>query len=56
MERALNRDTYIGSKEEIIDKYERRYFPAEDVYMNDCNPLLLADYIHKTYYKKRGTL
>ncbi|WP_153721281.1 nucleoside/nucleotide kinase family protein [Sporosarcina cascadiensis] len=47
LSRVLERDTYIGSREKIIDKYEHRYFPAEEIYMRECNPLLLADYIQK---------
>ena len=41
--RVLNRDTYIGTKEEIIAKYEQRYFPAEEMYVNEYDPGRLAD-------------
>ncbi|MER2090994.1 MAG: AAA family ATPase [Sporosarcina sp.] len=47
LKRALDRDTYIGSSEEIVSKYENRYFPAEDRYIEQCNPLFLADVIKK---------
>jgi uridine kinase len=43
LKRVLDRDTYIGSKEDIMLKYKNRYFPAEDVYVELCNPLSLAD-------------
>lgn len=41
--RALDRDGYIGSNEDIIRHYEQRYFPAEDAYVEQCNPIALAD-------------
>ncbi|WP_342505781.1 uridine kinase [Sporosarcina sp. FSL K6-2383] len=43
MARALDRDGYIGGSEDIIRHYEQRYFPAEDMYVEQCNPLVLAD-------------
>ncbi|MFJ7936317.1 uridine kinase [Sporosarcina sp. NPDC096371] len=43
LKRVINRDTYIGSSEEIVRKYNKRYFPAEDMYIAQCNPLALAD-------------
>lgn len=43
LKRVLERDTYIGSTEEITLKYERRYFCAEEVYLQICNPCTLAD-------------
>ena len=33
------------SKEEIALKYEQRYFPAEEKYVEQCNPLALADVV-----------
>ncbi|WP_318617646.1 AAA family ATPase [Sporosarcina sp. YIM B06819] len=45
MIRALDRDGYIGSSEDIIRHYEQRYFPAEDIYVEQCNPLVLADVV-----------
>ena len=45
LKRVLERDTYIGSTEEITLKYEKRYFPAEEVYLQMCNPHTLADEI-----------
>ncbi|WP_212391338.1 AAA family ATPase [Sporosarcina beigongshangi] len=47
MARALDRDGYIGSSEDIIRHYEQRYFPAEDMYVKQCNPLVLADAVEK---------
>jgi uridine kinase len=43
--RVLKRDTYIGTKEEIIAKYEQRYFPAEEMYVKEYNPGHLADLV-----------
>lgn len=45
LKRVLERDTYIGSTEEITLKYERRYFAAEEVYLQMCNPHKQADEI-----------
>ncbi len=45
LKRLLNRDTYIGNREEILRKYVKRYFPAEEVYIKQYNPLVLADII-----------
>ena len=43
LKRISDRDTYMGSKEEIALRYEQRYFPAEEKYIEQCNPLALAD-------------
>ena len=45
LKRISDRDTYLGSKEEIALRYEKRYFPAEEKYIEQCNPLALADLI-----------
>jgi uridine kinase len=45
LKRISDRDTYMGSKEEIALRYEERYFPAEVKYIKQCNPLALADLI-----------
>lgn len=47
LKRVLCRDTYIGNEREIIDKYERRYFPAEDYYLKEYNPIKIADLVYK---------
>ena len=47
LDRVLNRDTYIGNREEIVHKYEHRYFPAEAEYVKQCNPLMRADVIER---------
>ncbi|MEK4024846.1 uridine kinase [Sporosarcina sp. FSL W7-1283] len=47
LKRVIDRDVYIGTKEEIISKYERRYFPAEEMYMKLCKPLASAHYIDR---------
>ncbi|WP_432360099.1 AAA family ATPase [Sporosarcina sp. UB5] len=45
LKRVLERDTYIGTEEEIIAKYEQRYFPAEEMYVKEYNPTRLADQV-----------
>ncbi|MCH5324667.1 MAG: uridine kinase [Eubacterium sp.] len=45
MTRVLKRDTYIGNEQQIIDKYENRYFPAERKYYNEYHPERLADFV-----------
>lgn len=45
MSRVLIRDTYIGNEQQIIDKYENRYFPAERKYYNEYHPEQLADFV-----------
>ncbi|MDE6626767.1 MAG: uridine kinase [Lachnospiraceae bacterium] len=45
MKRVLKRDTYIGNEQQIIDKYENRYFPAERKYVNEYRPNESADYV-----------
>lgn len=45
LQRISDRDIYMGDKEEIALKYEQRYFPAEEKYIEQCNPLALADII-----------
>lgn len=45
MTRVLKRDTYIGNEQQIIDKYENRYFPAERKYFNEYHPKQSADFV-----------
>ncbi len=45
LNRVINRDKYIGSSEDIKLKYERRYFPAEDKYIEEYCPIQNADYV-----------
>lgn len=45
LNRVINRDKYIGNSEEIKSKYERRYFPAEDKYIEEYSPIQNADYV-----------
>ena len=45
LQRVLKRDGYIGSQQQIREKYENRYFPAERIYIRDCNPAAKADYV-----------
>ena len=45
MQRVLKRDTYIGNAQQIINKYENRYFPAERNYCNEYHPEQTADFV-----------
>ncbi|WMM23784.1 hypothetical protein RBU61_12715 [Tissierella sp. MB52-C2] len=45
LNRVINRDKYIGNSEDIKLKYERRYFPSEDKYIEEYCPIQNADYI-----------
>ncbi len=45
LKRVLKRDTYIGDEQQIIDKYENRYFPAEHRYIEEYQPQMKADYV-----------
>lgn len=45
LQRVLKRDGYIGNSSEIQAKYERRYFPAERYYVQECDPASSADLI-----------
>lgn len=45
--RVLQRDAYIGNMEARLKKYQNRYWPAEDVYMNRQKPLELAHCIYR---------
>ncbi|MDE6763564.1 MAG: AAA family ATPase [Oscillospiraceae bacterium] len=48
LERVLERDGYIGDKEQIKAKYENRYFPAERYYVKTCFPCDNADYVSRS--------
>ncbi len=45
LERVLKRDGYIGDSEAILKKYNERYFPAEDHYLEERSPKERADII-----------
>lgn len=45
LKRITDRDIYMGNKKEIALKYDQRYFPAEEKYIEQCNPLALADIV-----------
>ena len=45
LERVLKRDTYIGDEQQIITKYENRYFPAEHKYMEEYYPKSNANFV-----------
>lgn len=45
LKRVLKRDTYIGDEQAILEKYKKRYFPAEEYYMRCCSPVERADHV-----------
>lgn len=45
IKRVINRDVYIGNKEEILEKYNARYFPSEDRYCKTVKPKKRADFL-----------
>ena len=47
LKRVLKRDGYIGTVDDIKEKYVNRYFPAERHYVNMYSPSKLADYVVK---------
>lgn len=49
LDRVLKRDLYIGDKQQIINKYSNRYFPAEHNYILECSPCENANYILTDY-------
>jgi len=44
-ERVLLRDAYIGDFQARLNKYQRRYWPAEEYYLEKENPLAVANKI-----------
>lgn len=46
-ERVLNRDLYLGDYQARLDKYNRRYWLAEDYYVDEVDPIGSADYIYR---------
>ena len=45
LRRVLERDKYIGSEDDIRQKYEERYFPAERHYTSKFSPKANADIV-----------
>ncbi|MEL3971892.1 kinase [Rossellomorea oryzaecorticis] len=52
-ERVLGRDVYLGDYQARLDKYIRRYWLAEEFYIQHVNPVGNADYVFK-YDKGTG--
>jgi uridine kinase len=46
-ERVLDRDFYLGDHQARLDKYKRRYWLAEEYYVDEMNPIGSADYIYR---------
>lgn len=47
LKRVLQRDSYIGDEMHILEKYNTRYFPAEDIYETTYHPKERADFVIK---------
>lgn len=47
-ERVLKRDQYIGNRQEIIDKYKRRYWLGEKHYLEMEDPIRTANKVYKS--------
>lgn len=45
LKRVLQRDAYIGEIEDINNKYNRRYFPAEERYLSEYSPIENANLV-----------
>jgi uridine kinase len=44
LKRALQRDlVLLGSADEVRRRYQRRYFPAQKIYLDQCQPIESAD-------------
>ncbi|WP_188386108.1 kinase [Ornithinibacillus halotolerans] len=55
-ERVLNRDLYIGDYQSRLNKYQRRYWIAEEHYMKTENPLEKADVIYEWFFNKTSNI
>jgi len=45
-QRAIKRDKeYFGSDEKVLEKYNKRYIPGEELYLGLCNPQARADFV-----------
>lgn len=47
-ERVLGRDRYLGDYEARLKKYQQRYWPAEDYYLEQEEPYVKAGYVYPT--------
>lgn len=47
-DRVLQRDTYLGDMNDRLNKYERRYWIAEDYYLKEVSPHLNSDLVIKS--------
>jgi uridine kinase len=44
--RAISRDReYFGSEEKVLEKYNKRYIPGEEIYLKKCKPEERATYV-----------
>ncbi|MEI3601459.1 MULTISPECIES: hypothetical protein [unclassified Oceanobacillus] len=44
--RIVKRDTYLGDNQIILEKYKKRYWLAEDYYLETENPVKSADIVY----------
>ena len=56
LNRVINRDRYIGNCENIKSRYERRYFPAEEKYIEEYCPIKNADFLLNFVEDKEGNI
>ena len=45
-DRIVKRDTYLGNNQVILEKYKKRYWLAEDYYLETENPVQLANFVY----------
>jgi uridine kinase len=46
IKRAIQRDKeYFGTEEKVLEKYNNRYIPGEELYLRLCNPKERADFV-----------
>lgn len=45
-QRVLQRDSYLGDRQERLEKYTKRYWPAEDYYVKTIRPEQTADIVY----------
>lgn len=50
-QRVLKRDSYIGNLDDRMVKYEKRYWPGEDYYLERVKPMENADLVHRIELK-----
>jgi uridine kinase len=55
--RALKRDIVLfGNRETVMERYQKRYIPAQQLYLENCQPHLQADIVVKNNDPSNATL